>query len=160
MGIDKEKMDYANCLFQCLVVSIRPLHADELAELFAILPKADSTSEFNIGWRPENPKEFILSTCTTLVSIANIDGERVIQFSHFSVKEYLTSDRIANAGHVSRFHIHPNLAHTLLAKACLSVLLQLDYSIDKYNIGNFLLALYAAEHWVEHARFEDVSSEI
>ena len=160
MGIDKEKMDYANRLFQCLVVSIRPLRADELAELFAILPKADSTSEFNIGWRPDDPEEFILSTCTTLVSIVNVDHERVIQFSHFSVKEYLTSDRIANAEHVSRYHIHPKLAHTLLAKACLSVLFQLDDSIDRSKIINFPLAEYAAEHWVEHARFEGVSSEI
>ena len=160
MGIDKEKMDYANRLFQCLVVSIRPLRADELAELFAILLKADSTSEFNIGWRPDDPEEFILSTCTTLVSIVNIDHERVIQFSHFSVKEYLTSDRIANAEHVSRYHIHPKLAHTLLAKACLSVLFQLDDSIDRSKIINFPLAEYAAEHWVEHARFEGVSSEI
>ena len=159
-GIDKEKRGYANRLFHCLVVSIRPLRVKELAELFAILPQADSTPEFNIGWRPEDPEEFILSTCKTLVSIVNIDGERVIQFSHFSVREYLTSIRLAYAAPVSHFHILPKLAHTLLARACLSVLFQLDCSIDKTKIQSFPLALYAAEHWVDHARCEDVASDI
>jgi len=69
--IDKGKRDYANRLFHCLVVSIRPLRVEELAELFAIIPKADSTPEFNIGWRPQDPEEFILSTCTTLVYCQN-----------------------------------------------------------------------------------------
>jgi len=76
------------------------------------------------------------------------------------VKEYLTSDRIANAERLSHFHIHPKPAHTLLAKSCLSVLFGLDYNIDEAKIQNFPLALYAAKHWVEHARFEDVSSYI
>jgi ankyrin repeat protein len=159
-GIDKEKKDYANRLFHCLVVSIRPLRVEELAELFAILPKADSTPEFNIGWRPEDPEEFILSTCTTLVSVVNIDGEKVIQFSHFSVREYLTSNRIANAEHISHFHILPKSAHTLLARACLGVLFQLDCSVDEAKIQNFPLAPYAAKYWIDHARYEDVASDI
>jgi len=33
-------------------------------------------------------------------------------------------------------------------------------NIDEAKIQNFPLALYAAKHWVEHARFEDVSSYI
>ena len=159
-GIDKEKRDYANRLFQCLVVSIRPLRVQELAELFAILLKADSAPEFNTDWRPDDPEEFILSTCTTLVSIVNVDCERVIQFSHFSVREYLTSGRIASATPVSHFHILPRSAHTLLARACLSVLFQLDRSIDETKVQNFPLAPYAAKHWIDHARYEDVASHI
>jgi hypothetical protein len=49
------------------------------------------------------------------------------QFSHFSVKEYLTSERLAQAEeHLSYYHILPEPAHTVLARASLSVLLQLD----------------------------------
>jgi len=83
-----------------------------------------------------------------------------VQFSHFSVKEYLTSDHIAKSAPVSHFQVLPKPAHTLLARACLGVLLQLDYSIDRVKIKNFPLALYAAQHWVDHAHFEDVSSDI
>ena len=170
MEIDEEKQPYANRLFQCLVMSVRPLRVEELAELFAILPNEEFTPGFNIGWRPEDPETFILSACSTLVSIVTIfddgdddddvRGNKVVQFSHFSVREYLTSSRIANSAPVSHFHILPKPAHTLLARACLSVLLQLDYTVDKTRIRNLPLARYAAEHWLDHARFEDVSLDV
>src|SRR5229473_1040560 len=87
---------------------------------------------------------------------------RVVQFSHFSVKEYLTSSRIANpSAGISRFHILLEPAHTILAKACLGVLLRFDEPVDKRNVKNkFPLARYAAKHWIDHARFENVSSHI
>ena len=159
-GIDKQKRDYAHRLFQCLVVSKRPLRVEELAELFAIPPDAETISNFDVCLRPEHPEEFVLSACSTLVVVLDINLQKFVQFSHFSVREYLISDRIANSEHVSRFHVLPRLAHALLARACLSVLLQLDDRVDRDRIGNFPLALYAAEYWVNHAQFEDVSSDI
>jgi len=167
LEIDEEKQVYANRLFQCLAMSIRPLRAEELAEIFAVLPNAGSTPDFDSSWRPEDPEAFILSACSTLVTIVDTQAwygrkwskTRTVQFSHFSVKEYLTSDRIANSAPVSHFQVLPKLAHTLLAGACLGVLLQLDDSIRGTRIRNFPLARYAAEHWVGHARFEDVSSD-
>ena len=155
LGINKQAWEYAHRMFLCLVVSIRPLHVEELANLFAIL-----SEDFNSGWPPDDPEDFILSTCSTFVSVVDVGGKKVVQFSHFSVREYLTSNRIANSEHVSYFHILPKPSHTLLARACLSVLLQLGNSIDKSKLRNFPLVLYAAEHWVEHARFEDVSSDL
>ncbi len=165
LGINRQTWGYARRLFQCIAISIRPLHVEELAELFAVLPDLETTPGFNIGWRPEDPEEFILSTCSTLVAIVDVEGEKekVVQFTHFSVREYLTSDRIANSASASHFHILPKPAHTLLARACLGVLLQLDDSTqadeDKI-IQNFPLALYAGKNWVNHAQFEDVSSDI
>ena len=159
-GIDKEKWDYAHRLFQCLVVSKRPLLVEELAELFAIQSEAEPIFTFNARLRPDNPEEFILSACSTLVAIVDNHGNKMVHFSHFSVREYLTSNRIASSEHVSRFWVHPRPAHALLAKACLSLLLQLDDRIDRDNIHNFPLALYAAQYWADHARFENVSSDI
>ena len=160
LEIDAEKRTYAHRLFQCLIISIRPLYVKELSELFAILPDTESTPGFDVGWRPEDPEEFILSACSTLVTIVDADYEKVVQFSHFSVREYLTSKRIANSAPVSHFHILPRPAHALLARACLSVLLQLDYATVWTEFQNFPLALYAAEHWVDHALFEDISSDL
>jgi hypothetical protein len=51
-------------------------------------------------------------------------------------------------------------AHTIVAQACLGVLLHLDENITKYSHEDFPLAYYAAEHWVDHARFENVSSKV
>jgi len=71
LEIDEEKQVYANRLFQCLAMSIRPLRAEELAEIFAVLPNAESTPDFDASWRPEDPEAFILSACSTLVTIVD-----------------------------------------------------------------------------------------
>src|SRR5882757_2282670 len=54
LGIDEEKREYAQRLFRCLMVSIRPLHVEELAEIFAIRFDNPVLPTFNSGWRPEN----------------------------------------------------------------------------------------------------------
>ena len=83
----------------------------------------------------------------------------MVQFSHFSVKEYLTSPRLAQShGDVSRFYIDLQQAHTILAQACLGTLLRLDENSGNSDAKMFPLVEYAAEHWVEHAQFEKVSS--
>jgi ankyrin repeat protein len=85
----------------------------------------------------------------------------VVQFSHFSVKEFLTSSRLASSSEaVSRYHILLEPAHTLLAQACLGVLLCLDDAVDKTIAKNIPLAQYAAQYWADHARFSEVSSWI
>ena len=102
-----------------------------------------------------------MSACSSLVIVFKVGGARVVQFSHFSVKEYLMSTRLAESSRdVLYYHIPLKLAHTILAQACLGVLLRLDDRIDRDKIKAFPLAEYAAEHWVEHARFENVSSFI
>jgi hypothetical protein len=90
------------------------------------------------------------------------NGAQVVQFSHFSVKEFLTSSRLASSSaNVSRFHILLEPAHTILAQACLGVLLRLDETVDWDDLKNSSpLARYAAEHLVKHAQFEKVSSHI
>ena len=81
-----------------------------------------------------------------------------MQFSHFSVKEFLTSDRLATAiGDISFHHIALKPAHMILAQASLGVLLLLDDSPREISVQRFPLAEYAAEHWVDHVLFEDVS---
>jgi len=56
-----------------------------------------------------------------------------------------------------RYHISMTPAHTLVAQACLGMLLHLDQNITRDSLPRFPLAEYAAEHWFEHARFEGVS---
>ena len=163
-GIPEKMQKDAHSIFQWIMVSSRPLLVDEIAEVFAINfdEEMSGIPVFEPSWRDANAEMAVLSACSALVTIVDDRwrGRKMVQFSHFSVKEYLTSDRVANLEHVSRFHIHPKPAHTHLAKACLSVLLHLDYSVTDAELRNFPLARYAAEHWVEHAQFEDVSSYI
>jgi hypothetical protein len=160
--IPKEKRQHAHRLFQCLVAAIRPLNVEELAEIFAIRFDGDRALDLMEGWRPESPDEAVLSACSTLIAIIEIDGSKIVQFSHFSVKEYLTSDRLqtSEVGNILNYHIPLDAAHTILARACLAVLLQLDEKVDRVRLATFPLALYAARHWVDHAKFKDVALRI
>jgi hypothetical protein len=143
------------------MVSIRPLRVEELAEILAVRFDKASPPTFNTAWRPESAEEAVMSACSSLIAVVDKEGSQIVQFSHFSVKEYLTSERLATAeGRLSYYHILPEPAHTIIAHAGLSVLLQLDDKIDKDTIGHFPLASYAAQHWVNHAQFGNVSSHI
>ena len=159
LGIDKTKREYAYRLFQCLVVSIRPLRVEELAEVLAVLLDTEEHSEYHADWRPEDSQQSVLSTCSSLITIANVDGSSVVQFSHFSVKEFLMSSRLAKAGeHLSRYYILLHSSHIVIARASLRVLLSFGDKVDKTVIENHPLALYASRYWVDHAKFEGVAS--
>ena len=157
--IPKEKRQHAHRLFQCLVVAIRPLRVEELAELFAIEFDREAGSSLKEGWRPESPEDAVLSACSTLIAVIENSGSKIVQFSHFSVKEYLTSDRLRTSS-MDHYHIPLDAAHSILARACLTVLLQLDRTVDKKRLETFPLAFYAAQHWVDHAEYEDVASRV
>jgi Ankyrin repeats (3 copies) len=160
--IPKEKRQHANRLFQCLVAAIRPLRAGELADIFAIDFDRDATCNFMENWRPEYSEEAVLSTCSTLISIIDHKGSRVVQFSHFTVKEFLTSNRLRTSelGSIRYYYVPLDAAHAILAQACLIMLLQLDKKADKKCLETFPLVLYAAQHWVEHAMYEDVALRV
>ena len=51
-------------------------------------------------------------------------------------------------------------AHAILAQASLGVLLRLDDSVDRGNANDIPLVKYAARHWLGHAGFEEVASQI
>jgi hypothetical protein len=161
-GIPKEKFQHARRLFQCIVAAIRPLRVEELAEIFAIEFDANEATNLVDGWRPENPEEAVHSACSSLIAIIDDEGSKVVQFSHFSVKEFLTSDRLqtSDIGHLSDYYIPLEPAHTILARACIAVLLQLDEKVDRERVATFPLVEYACKHWVDHAKFENVQSQI
>ena len=159
--IGEQNWEYAHRLFQCVAAASRPLRVEELAEFLAFDYDAESTPTLREDWRHEDPAHAVRSTCSSLLAIVDVDGTRVIQFAHFSVKEYLTSDRLADARPtLSRFHVSMTQAHTIVAQACLGVLLHIDESITEDGLKKLPLAEYAAEHWVSHARFDGVSQNI
>src|SRR5712671_5290789 len=132
LGIEKEKREFAHRLFQCLTVAVRPLHIDELAEVLAIRFDVGSLPEYHEDWRSENGQEAVLSACSSLIAVVNVDGSPVVQFSHFSVKEFLTSDRLANSTeNLSAYHVLTLAAPAILAQASLGVLLSLGSGVDK-----------------------------
>jgi hypothetical protein len=145
-----------------MVAAIRPLRVEELAEIFAIEFGTNDAHNLVEGWRPENPEEALLSVCSTLITIIDDEGSKIAQFLHFSVKEFLTSDRLqtSNVGNICQFYVRLDPAHTILVRACLTVLLQIDEKLDRNRLVTYPLAFYAARHWSDHAKFGEVGSQI
>jgi hypothetical protein len=164
-GINKAQKDNAHRLLQCLTFAVRPLLVEELAELLAFDFPASTPGgipTLKEDWRLDDQEEAVLSTCSSLIVIVRNGDSRVVQFSHFSVKEYLTSPRLARSPHgdVSRFRIDLEPAHTVMAQVCLATLLQLGEHACKSDVEVSPLVEYAAEHWVDHAQFDKVSSRV
>jgi len=142
-------------------VAVRPLRVDELAEVLAFDFTTEGIPKLNPSWRWEDQEEAVMSACSSLVVVVKDGDSRIVQFSHFSVKEYLTSKRLAESSQdVSQYQILLEPAHTVLAQACLGVLLRLDDRVDRDSLKSFPLARYAAEHWHRHAQFGNVSSYV
>ena len=159
--IEDVNWEAARRLLQCVSVASRPLEVEELAEILAFDFSAGPIPTFHMDCRFEDPVKGVLSICSTLLSLVNIDSEdsRVVQFGHFSVKEFLTSTRFAQKRNTisSRYHISLPSAHTVMAKACLGILLHLPQDVTVDSLMQYPFAGYAGEHWFEHARFEGVS---
>ena len=166
-GIGMANRHQAHRLLQCLTVATRPLRVEELAEILALDfgECKDGIPVLNKDWRWDDQQQAVLSTCSSLIVIVNdcTSNRRVVQFAHFSVKEFLTSARLADLKpENSHFHISLEPAHTIMAQTCLGILLPPDNSsneIDKVN-NRSPLAGYAAQYWVVHAQFENVSLRV
>ena len=162
--INEAQKDNAHRLLQYLTVAARPLRVEELMELLAFDCRASSSGGVHKleNWRWVDHEDAVLSTCSSLIAIVLSNYSLVVQFSHFSVKEYLTSPRLAQLPcvDVSRFHIDLEAAHTIMAQACLETLLRPDEDNGKSKAQRSHRLKYAAQYWVEHAQFENVSSRV
>ena len=150
--IKKPNRDHARRLMQCLVVANRPLWVSELAEVLAVdFEDASGIPKLKPSWRWEDHEQAVLTSCSSLIVIVDTDVSRVVQFSHFSVKEFLTSERLATSSQdISRYHIILGPAHTIMAQACLSTLLSLDCPIEDISV---------MESFIEYDSVEERSIE-
>jgi hypothetical protein len=58
---------------------------------------------------------------------------------------------------ISRYRVLLTPAHTMVAQACLGTLLHLDENVSEDSLRDFPLAEYAAQYWVVHIQFDNVS---
>jgi ankyrin repeat protein len=148
--IPEMKSRYAALLFHCLVAAIRPLSLKELADISAEL---DPNADFH--------EDAVLSACPALIA-RDKDDFTIVQFSHDSVKEFLTSNRLRTSsfGNSPRYHFSRETAHATLARVCINVLLRFDETADKAHLrGSAPLALYAAQYWVHHTQQGNAETE-
>ncbi len=157
-NIDERHYQYAFKILQWLAYSARPLKLTEIAEVVAINVEEDP--RFDPDKRLLDPRD-ILRICFSLISLEdqklshwdNEDNTVIVRLAHFSVKEYLFSERILQ-GKAKRYRIEDISANQLISYDCIAYLLQLDNLILLNNqvLTRFPLAIYAAQYWTQHAR--------
>ncbi len=174
-------------ILQWLTFSARPLELEELAETFAIdvddTPRFDTqrrlpeprdlltmcsslitlTNSYNEVFDEVRGVE--LSEDFQDLNAARVAGTSdsevpitFIRLAHFSVKEYLVSDRIQH-GMAPHYSIREIESHRVLAEDCLAYLLQFDepgsLTLTSETLKLSPLARYAAQCWVKHAKFAE-----
>jgi hypothetical protein len=139
----------------------------------------EGVPRLNSDWQWEDQEQALLIACLSLIAVvkasdSDLDAEtdygnshvkvsdsQIMQFLHSSVKELLTSPHLTTAsGEVSNYHINLELAHMILVQACQGVLLQIQFDVEGCTPKDHPLAGYAAEHWMTHVRFGEVSSHL
>ena len=162
---------------QWLCFSIRPLDLPEMVEILAIqngngggffpderLPDPEdvmvvcsSLISCNTDYSIDDPIDNSVAESTHSNSSGNDSGDggieqrgtRQIRLAHFSVKEYLLSDRCA-----LQSDLQTQTCHAVIAEGCLRYLLHLseDSPLTKEVVDQYPLARYAAEYWWQHAQ--------
>lgn len=94
-----------------------------------------------------------------------MENDVYVRLAHFSVQEYLESERIHGSS-AKQFHLDKTKEHDFLAQSCLTYLLHYSSSGEKTSTETDLLAFplleYAARSWYHHSSFQqsaDVSRE-
>jgi hypothetical protein len=154
-SISEEYSEYAMRILQWLTFSARPLSVDEIAEVVAIDVARDLA--FDRAEVLEDPLE-ALNICSSLVTITTNEAEgksspaqRIIALAHYSVQEYLVSDRIKQ-GEARQYSMQEIDCHNALTKGCLMYLTQFQQPLSTEVLEASALARYAAEFWSSHFR--------
>ncbi|KAI9856111.1 MAG: hypothetical protein M1813_009229 [Trichoglossum hirsutum] len=158
-SIDEEHSENALKILQWLAYSARPLQIEEIAEVIAV--DIEDNPRFDIERRFPEPRD-ILTICSSLVTIAveeagddkRVEGQ--VRLAHFSVKEYLVSERI-QIGPAHGYSIRETHANISIAETCLAYLLQFEYfnSVTSRTAEEYPLARYATRYWMQHARWAE-----
>ncbi|KAH8792864.1 hypothetical protein F5882DRAFT_516605 [Hyaloscypha sp. PMI_1271] len=147
-----------------LAFSDRPLLLAELAEAIVIRPL--SHPPFDPEERFPDP-ESVLQILSSLVSFNDAGGDLLwrmgtVTLAHFSVKEYLISDRIQK-GPAQYFATSSHIAHHFIAECCL--LYVLHYASTAIKMGSlgdlaaFPLITYASASWFKHINMLPVEQQ-
>ncbi|KAF7511426.1 hypothetical protein GJ744_004615 [Endocarpon pusillum] len=153
-NIDEMYQEYATKILQWLCFANSPVALNELNDVLATSlgenPSFDPDARFRDARDVELVGSSLLSTSEEYIPDLNTfyrlqRRASVIRFAHFSVKEYLMSDRVGKS--VSRYKIHEIPGQRMMAETCLIYHLQTRRENQAYP-----LAGYAIENWCKHWR--------
>jgi ankyrin repeat protein len=164
-SIDGSYADIALHILTWLAFSARPLTIDEISEIVAI--DVNSDPAYHQHGKLEDPQD-VLTICSSLISISShardkssshsqVDSEDLVLLAHYSVKEYLISNRICNSS-AFKYSLQSLAANKRLAEECLAYFLQTQQQecITEKSMADFKMTRYAAQYWLNHFRNAEV----
>ncbi|KAL4778820.1 hypothetical protein BJX76DRAFT_362362 [Aspergillus varians] len=155
-SIDETYAEDVRRILTVLCVSSRPPTVEELIDAHAVdlqePPRLDREGR-------SYDQDDLIDICLGLIEVAEIEDSRgkrkhVARIAHFSVQEYLESDRVLQQK-ARKFAIQRESANLEMAQICLVYLLEPNLSngpLDKTRLSEFPFAHFAAMNWVDHFR--------
>jgi hypothetical protein len=149
-------------LFQWLTHSLRPLTLGELAEAISI---EIGQARMDFSAVPTDPED-ILRFCGGLVTIAGPDDQETVNFSHFSIKEFLLSPRILETEVAEFYGGSPAVIYDVAAM-CMTYIMMDDFADGqcletmklKERGREYGFLNYAASQWDSHYKEVDPASQ-
>ncbi len=153
LGISEDSIVDARRILTLLCCAKRPLTVPEIIEGIAV--ELGDNPRLDIDARLDNEDD-MHRLCPGLIEIDFHPGhtQPTVRIAHFSVQEYLESERIQQHAVVA-FGVKRPEAHAKIASICLTYLLE---PISLLLISEYPFALYAAKHWNEHYDTGDQTS--
>ncbi|KFZ15421.1 hypothetical protein V502_05625 [Pseudogymnoascus sp. VKM F-4520 (FW-2644)] len=133
------------------LIARRPLTVSELIDANAV--ELGDNPRLNPDGRLPSEDE-IRAVCPGLVEVdVRPDYKTTVRIAHFSVQEYLESERILQQQNAAIFSVRGPEAHAEIASICVTYLL--EPALSRESIAEYPLALYAAKTWYKHFRDGD-----
>ena len=153
-SIDEIYVQDVQRIFTVLCLSVRPINVNELIDAHAVeLGESPYLDREGRSYEQDD----LVDICLGLIEIAVIEDDNgkpvsTARIAHFSVQEYLQSDRIQQQK-AERFAIQSEPANTEMARICLAYLLDPALSceiLDEAKLQNFPFAHFAAMNWYHY----------
>ncbi|KAK0514475.1 hypothetical protein JMJ35_003092 [Cladonia borealis] len=147
--IDPALIKDARRILTLLCFASRPLTLPELIDGIAV--ETTEPTGLNKKCRLEDYND-IHDICPGFINLTVADEKLIVQIAHFSVQEYLESDRIKES-QAKHFGLTSVKAHAEIAQICLIYLFEpkLSSSVLYWSaLEEYPLAHFAAEYWYNH----------
>lgn len=157
--ISEDCVEDARRILKLLCFSSRPLTVAEVIDAYAV--DLSEPCRLDCGSRRLD-EESLFEICPGLIEVVrtrigfyNI-GEPIVRIAHFSVQEYLVSERILQQK-AAKFSIEIMESHTDIACICLIYLLDPGLPQVNDSTKEYPLTSYAARFWISHYRQSSMS---
>jgi hypothetical protein len=148
------RIDEMRTLLQCLVIASPVLTAANLAEILAMQPGNHHLDFDDISTDPYDALDII---SPFLMLSSNRRSQAVIKLSHYSLDEYLLSERILRS-QLRHFHIDLPEGNAWMAETCLQYITFDVFNISKHemfrsgcpSLDDYSFRQYASLNWYRH----------